>query len=242
MTTIKEILKPFYDDNMIVKIVKAEQLERQLNSLAETMPMFSFFVYLVNHYCKKFVFPEDVVELCNSLKIITMDDLIEWTKKVDGSVIMPVIEPVLSFTLITKRTGPEIIHLIKNYCQCENTCKWDFGDADYYLLTEDNLKEILAKCPIDKRTYTASTMDCEDFARATKAWVTLRQHKNIAFANVEVNFYLKDKPLFAHGINLVPLADGKIVFVEPQKDSIWPANKPEFGFGADEMRLRFIQF
>ena len=242
MTTIEEILKPFQSDNMIVKIIKAKQLENQFNSLAKSNPQFGFFVYLVNHYCRKYIFPEDVLTLCDLLHIITIDDLIEWSKSANGNVIMPIIDPYPDVKLYGKKSIQKLKGIVTSICDCESTCKWNFGDSDYYLINEDDLKKILAKCPINKRDYVTSIFDCEDFARTTKCWCTLHGLGNIAFAYAEVNFYNSDKFLFAHGINLIPLSDERVVFVEPQSDRIWPADKPEFGFGADEMKLRFVQF
>ena len=240
--TIEEILKPFQSENMIVKIIKAEQLRSQLDSLAETNSDYEFFVYLVNRYCKKFVFPEDVLNLCNELGIITLHDLMTWGKSVNGAVIMPILEPEIDIELTVKKTMSEIKEVITSFCNCENPCRWNFGDPNYYIMSKDDLKEILAKCPIDKKPYIVSTYDCEDFARTTKSWCSLHGLGNIAFAYCEVNFYAENKYLFSHGINLVPLIDESIVCVEPQSDRIWSADSPEFGFGADEMKLRFVQF
>ena len=242
MATMEIILKPFQSDNMIVKIIKAEQLRNQLNSLAETNSDYAFFVYLVNRYCKKYIFPEDVLSLCNKLKIETLYDLMEWVKTASGTVIMPILEPKINVELTIEKSMTEIQLAITSFCACESSCKWNFGDGNYYLMSEGDLKEILAKCPIDKKPYIVSTYDCEDYARTTKSWCSLHGLGNIAFAYCEVNFYAENKYLFSHGINLVPLVDGNIVCVEPQSDRIWPADSPEFGFGADEMKIRFVQF
>ena len=240
--TIEETLKYFQSDNMIVKIIKAENLKKQLDELAESSPEFGFFVYLINHYCKRYVFPEDVLVLCKSLHLITWKDLCEWVETVDGRVIMPIIDPQLSFNLTAKKTGNELKQIILSNCDCESNCQWDFGDANYYLLSRDNLQEVLDKCPIDKHKYIKETFDCEDFARDTKCWLSMHELGSVAFSNVEVNFYRDNRLLFAHGINLVPLTSGSVVCVEPQKDQIWPANKPEYSFGANRMKLRLVQF
>ena len=240
--TIEKTLKYFQSDNPIVRIIKAENLREQLNALAKSSPEFGFFVYLINHYCKRYTFPEDILELCKALKIITWKDLCEWVKVVDGKVIMPIIDPQISFNLTVKKTNAELKQMILTNCDCEANCQWDFGDANYYLLSKDNLREVLDKCPIDKRKYIKERYDCENYARDTKSWLSLHELNQIAWGNIEVNFYHDSKLLFAHGINLVPLEDGSIVCVEPQRDQIWPANQPEYGFGANKMKLRLVQF
>ena len=242
-TKIEDLLKHFESDNMIVKIIKSQELLKQFNELAKSLPEFSFFVYLINHYGKRYVFPEDIVALCKSLNIITINDLINWAEKsCNGKVIMPIIDPHPTFKLTVKKTSVELMQLIKSTCDCESSCQWDFGDSNYYLLSEDNLREVLAKCPIDKQKYIPDSFDCEDFARDTKCWLSTHGLGSVAFANIEVNFYRDNKLLFAHGINLVPLDNGLVVGVEPQKDRIWPADKPEYGFGANKMKLRLVQF
>ena len=237
-----EVLKPFCSDNPVVRIIKAQQLETQLNRLAEVNPQFEFFVYLVNRHCKRFVFPEDVLSLCALLQIETMQDLFNWTKTVDSSVIMAIIEPKLVFDLKVEKSREQIREAIEEFCACEKYCKWNFGDRFYNLPSKEDLTEILDKCPIDKRNFIVDGFDCDDFARTTKSWCTLHALGSVAFGYAEVNFYNSNEFLFAHAINIVPLVDERIVFVEPQKDSIWEADKPQFGFGADTMRLRFVQF
>jgi hypothetical protein len=227
---------------MPVKIAKAEQLRSQFDSLAKTNPSFSFWVYLVNHHCGTYVFPEDVLVLCNSLNIITLDDLFAWVKVANGTIIMPILEPDLQIELTVQKTGGEIQSMITSFCECGNCCHWSFGDVRYYLMSRDDLVQVLAKCQIDRKKYIPDTFDCEDFARTTKSWCALHGIGNIAFAYAEVEFFLLDRFLFSHGINLVPLADGSIVCVEPQNDRIWSADKPEHGFGADKMKIRFVQF
>ena len=240
--TMKDMLKHYDSDNMILKIIKGQELKKQLDDLSVSNPEFKFFVYLMDHYCKNHVFADDVLKLCDLLKIVTIEDFINWAETANGRVIMPIIDPQPTFKLTVKKTANDLMKSIKSVCECEPSCKWDFGDSEYYLLSKDNLNEVLAKCPVDKKKYIKEAFDCEDFARDTKCWLSMHKLGLTAFANIEVNFYRDSKFLFAHGINLVPLDDGSIVCVEPQKDQIWPASKPEYGFAANKMKLRLVQF
>lgn len=244
--TIKEALKSYFADNMFIKITRAIKLENDLKTLVDENPKYSFFIYLIEQNNKgRFIFPEDVVKLCTNLKINTLEDLENWVNNIDSSTIMSIINPKIDFDLTVNKTNEEIKQMIKEIAIIEKLCLWDFGDPNYSLVSEDQLKEILKKCPINRKKYIANTFDCEDFARTTKSWLSLHEvGDNIAIGNAEVNFYKNNKIVFSHGINIVPLSSGKVVCVEPQTDAIWPADKPEFSFSskADTMKFRLIQF
>lgn len=239
-TTIREVLEPFEDDDIKKKIKKAKKLSKQFDKVVKYDSRFEFFVYLLNLYCKTYMFPELVVEFCDSLNVNTLQDLFDWNETVKSDVILSVIEPKLQLELSDKVKLCRLRARIKEFCNLEPNCKWEYGDIKYNLLNMEGLKEVLTKCPIDKRRYIKEQFDCEDFSRTTKSWLSLRGFGHVAFANVTANYYRDGKYSFCHGINMVPLVD-TIVFVEPQSDVIWPANELKPGSKHDEMRLRFIQ-
>lgn len=242
MITIKEVLKKYFADNMFVKISRAISLEKDMKQLAKQDPRFEFLNFLLKRKTKgAFLFPEYIVNMCDSIQIKTLDDLYKWLDAIHVPEIMPIIDPKLKFNLKEKKSIKDIKDIITSQVSLESNCVWNFGDSHYNFIDKDELKLILSECPINHRKYIEDNFDCEDFAQTTKCWLKIHEVENIAFGFCEVNFYKDGKITFAHGLNIVPLRDGSVVCVEPQNDHIWLANKPEFSFHMDEMKFRFIQ-
>jgi len=236
-------------DNHFMTLINSIKLRKLIEDLGEQVPSYKFFCWLVTRYTQGLMLPESIETLCDSMGIDTTEKLDQWCNLVNGQSILDIIDPVFDFERNELHGMVEIEGLIKTLPNLEDDCLIRFGDAEYYFYSEDELRFALRKCPIDRLKYISSSVnktgrhDCEDFDREAKAWFSSHGLGDFAFADAEVNFYLKGKYTFAHGINLVPLRDGRVVCIEPQKDvSFWLADKPEFGMGADEMKLRKIEF
>lgn len=139
--TIEDVLKQYYSDNMFVKITRAIKLENDLKAMAQNDPRYGFFVYLIEKNTGgRYLFPENVLSLCNKLNIGTLDDLDYWCNYLDSSVIMPIVSPEINLALASRETNQKIETMIKSQAIIEENCLWDFGDPNYSLITKDELK------------------------------------------------------------------------------------------------------
>lgn len=242
---IREALAQYEPDpnNHFMTLINSVKLRKSIEDLAERLPAYSFFCWLVIRYTQGLMLPENIGALCNSIGIETVEQLEVWVNAADGQGVLNIIDPVFDVDRTKSFSSSEIEALVRSQGILENVCPFGFGDAQYYFFSEDELKNALSKCPIDRLKYITDKHDCENFAEETKAWFSSHGLGDFAFARTEVNFYKNGNVIGAHGINLAPLRDGRVIMVEPQKDiNLWPADQPEFGMGADEMRIRKIDF
>jgi len=245
MTTIKEILKQYESHNQFEAIIKHTQLESLFKKLLDSD--YAFIANLILNYRDEWLLtPESIQKFLEPLGLGTIEAVDEFLQK--HKALNNIFFPKIAVNNLSTITISEIQNILKNsWLEFESHVYYDFGDSTYYLLDKSTLDTILTKCKIDKKPYVKSKFDCEDFARTTKAWVTLNIKGNVTFANVEGNFYKDDKLQFAHGFNLVIYTDnGKIQvgLVEPQKDTIISSQEdvPKWFFTANKVKLRFIQF
>ena len=243
--TIKEILKQYESHNQFEAIIKHTQLESLFKKLLNSD--YSFIANLILNYRDEYLLsPESIQNFLEPLGLGTIEEVDEFLqkyKKLDD-----IFFPKINVNNLTPITIPEIHNVFKNsWLEFESHVYYDFGDSTYYLLDKPTLDTILSNCKIDKRPYVKSKFDCEDFARTTKAWVTLNVDGNVTFANIVGNFYKDDKLQFAHGFNLVIYTDNdtiQVSLIEPQKDMSISSQEDvsKWFFTVNKVKLRFIQF
>jgi len=246
---VREALKQYEPDpnNPFSAITNSIRLRKDLEALAKQQPVWKFFVHLVIMYSQGLLLPESVQQVCDILGIPEIEQLYNFINSIRGDAILDeFIDPHLSYQKVEKLGQNAIIDLVLAQASCEPDIKFDFGDLEYWLLSEDEVQLALRKCPIDRLKYVKDEHDCEDFARETKTWVSRHIGGTVAFAYTEVNFYKDGNIFMAHGINtaIVRSEEGpKVLCIEPQRDvKLWPCCEPEWGFHAEEMKIRFIQF
>jgi len=245
MTTIKEVLKQYESRNNFEVVIKHTQLESLFKKLLDSD--YAFIANLVLNYRNEWLLtPESIQNFLEPLGLGTIEEVDEFLQK--HKALNNIFFPKITVNNLSTITISEIQNILKNsWLEFEPHVYYDFGDSNYYLLDKPTLDIILTKCKIDKRPYVKSKFDCEDFARATKAWVTLNIEGNVTFANVVGIFYKGDGLQFAHGFNLVIYTDNgkvQVSLVEPQKDMIISSQEdvPKWFFTANKVKLRFIQF
>ena len=246
---VRELLKQYEPDpnNPFSTLVCSINLRRDLEMLARNQPSWKFFVHLAIMHTQGLLLPESIQQMCDMLGIPTVDKLYAFINGIRGDVLLDeFIDPHLDFNKEQKLDLNAIIDIVLAQSNTEPDIKFDFGDPEYWLLSENELKQALHKCPIDRLKYIKDEHDCEDFARETKTWFDRHVSGTVAFANIEVNFYREGKVFMAHGINMAIVrteSAPKVVCLEPQKDvKLWPCSESEWSFHADEMKIRFVQF
>ena len=121
---------------------------------------------------------------------------------------------------------------------------WLF-DLYYYSISEKELKQLLQEFKKWLREhdldYENDVFDCEDFALAFKVFVTVRKKTNaVGLAlgilktskvhDLEAGEEYEEQVLGGHGWNIVLLASGELVYVEPQTCEYFRGNKSPDGF------------
>jgi len=245
MTTIKEVLKQYESHNNFEAIIKHTQLESLFKKLLDSD--YAFIANLILNYRDEWLLtPESIQNFLEPLGLGTIEAVDEFLQR--HKTLNNIFFPKITVNNLSTVTILEIQNILKNsWLGFEPHIYYDFGDSTYYLLDKPTLDTILAKCKIDKKPYVKNKFDCEDFARTTKAWVTLNTEGNVTFANVEGNFYKDDEYKFAHGFNLVIYTDNgksQVSLIEPQKDMIISSQEdvPKWFFTTNKVKLRFIQF
>jgi len=245
MTTIKEVLKQYESHNKFEAIIKHVQLESLFKKLLDSE--YAFVANLILNYRNECLLtPGSIQTFLESLGLGTIEDIDTFLRK--HKELNNIFFPKITVGNLSTITITEIQNILKkSWLEFEPHVYYDFGDSTYYLLDKLTLDTVLSKCKIDKRTYIRNKFDCEDFARTTKAWVTLNVEGNVTFANVVGNFYKDNEYKFAHGFNLVIYSDNdkiQVSLIEPQKDMIISSQEdvPKWFFTTDKVKLRFIQF
>jgi hypothetical protein len=227
-------------------LINAIKLTRDLKTLALASPEWSFFVHLLRSSItkKNLLFVDDVIDFCMDFGTPTIEDLTEWVIKSKSDMIMDILEPKIEINTDTKISRPELKKIITEKCHIEDNCIWNYGDAEYILPSLEEVKEILAKSPINTYSYIPNGHDCEDFSRELKTWLSKRGIGNLALSFIEVNQYNVDgKLVSAHGINLVVTKEHDVYFIEPQTDEIFDPKADPLGFnGITLQKIRFLVF
>lgn len=108
----------------------------------------------------------------------------------------------------------ELRRILSNF-----NCDVVLPDEEYYLETEDKIREIIKKDKTDQLTYRPEAFDCDDFAyilKSTFVKEAYRDQKRLApFAFGFVYGYYKGG---GHAVNIYVNSDKQVKMIEPQSD------------------------
>ena len=244
---IKEALSRFEatSNNIFEKAIKAVQLKNYLLNLKKKDRNLSFLIDIILLNYDGILCPASVQNICSHIGLHTIEDIDKFLKSANWDKIYNLLNIKLDISNLQKQIRSFIMNAVYNsQWNLTKNCYWNFGDINYYILNQTILKNLLHKCPYNNNKYIAESYDCEDFARTTKAWVTLHCVGNISFGNAEAHFYYNSTYKFTHGFNIAVLDDGGVVLIEPQSDFIIdsPTLINKWFHNCNNLKIYFIQF
>jgi len=136
-------------------------------------------------------------------------------------------------------TKSEIRSLLKSRLgsRLKASCRFLFADGTYYCSPLDDIKRLVRSSSVDRSNYIAHKHDCDDFALSLK-YEFIRD----AYLDGERRYPHSLGILWGselkeghHAINVVVTDDQKVLFIEPQNDSIFDP-RPE------DKKIYFIYF
>jgi hypothetical protein len=123
------------------------------------------------------------------------------------------VKEIITTTLVSKINSDAVVRM---------------GDVQYYLPTLDEVEQILSESSLDRRQWLAQRFDCDDFSYVLKGEFSVH-----AYDSGDISYGFSDGIIWGnfswvegyHAVNLVVTNDQVLRLIEPQKDTIYEADK-----------------
>lgn len=177
--------------------------------------------------------PSQIIPLVNSMGWQTVEDVVKWVNSINGAFgqeyrirrFCELIEPELSFKTdnLPKSNFADIQQAVRNGCPIHPECDFLAQDKDYVLLTQQQIAETAQKFRLQPRKYRAEVLDCDDFTRLYRGWLSEVGLGNAAIGEVHTWYYQpgETSASTAHSMAIAVDASRKVWFVEPQNGSMF---------------------
>jgi len=251
--TIREVLSPFFSENIFIAMSKANQLKSAIEKEAKVNAGWFVFYQLVKKYAplakeripiQNEFHPENLISLCSLLSIYTEKDLlsfVDFFNKHKGREFCELFSgPFLLLSGFRKVSFSKVQSIVRGKFQYE----FPFRplDSEVLLIEEIDFSSILKKNPAQYLTYVPESFDCDDFALQTKSWLSRQGLGNLAVFYCEVDAYKANGEFeFAHAVNLAVFSNENVLFFDPQNGKVWTTEeKMPWGIEGRNFKVRFL--
>jgi hypothetical protein len=123
------------------------------------------------------------------------------------------VQEIITTTLGSKITSDAVVRM---------------GDAQFYLPTLEEVKQLLTESSLDRRNWLAERFDCDDFSYVLKGEFSIH-----AYDMGDISYGFSDGIIWGnfswvqgyHAVNVVVTNDQVLRLIEPQKDTIYDADQ-----------------
>lgn len=268
MTTIREILKPYYAPGEWANPEAKRKFEMSfggqgaalaayLESLGANDPGWALFNYtwrshLGRHpFDKSAVHPDDVIGACAYLGFSDVEPLVDWVNSIRPGMVNGMAEKlaltgVRNFDIPGYDARPtmgfnEIVDAMKSSgANFASGAVLHATDDKYPGITQAELQRYMSECdPCRGMHWTAEKEDCDDFAEVFLAGLKARGYGNCRVCYVEMTLWTADDQCTgAHACNAIVFADGSARLIEPQSYALHPMNAVWLGGGINGTPVR----
>ena len=110
------------------------------------------------------------------------------------------------------------------------------ADREYWLPAENKVKKLVWDSYIDQYKYEIESFDCDDYALVLHAFVVQERYRLAKAKKISKDEWLPwafgeawgtrfDGVDTDHAINICVTSDKGVILIEPQTDSMWPADR-----------------
>lgn len=131
-------------------------------------------------------------------------------------------------------TMAEVFQILIEYWPKINPHDIKLADGMYVCPTRAEVEKILFDSKIDEMIYKAEIADCDNFAVLLYAYVLRKRYEDYnagllprdgLYSLTFGEIWYKDPIQGSHAINIAITSDAGILFIEPQTDRVWKAEK-----------------
>lgn len=184
-----------------------------------------------------FATPEELIAACDAMEWQTLDELLEWVRKVNAAIgntatFVNLIDPPIPFTLEGMQTVdmPVIHAAIAAQCMLTAEFRIDQSDKLYHLPSKAQWETLAQLCPISRRNWVAEVGDCDDYVTAFRGWLSMHGLGNLAQGFGGLTMYdLFGGVCGGHAVVLVMDDTRKLWFLDPQPGKLFEVTFPRLG-------------
>ena len=246
--TIKQILSAYYASNIFLQAISNAKLKRDFKTWGENNPGYEFIRQIVAKHDHTF-HPDSVVYICTLLNVYDLDDL-ELFLNAMVSVNIPEILSILDVEQdvyirnMQKMANIDVGSRIQDKIGLNNMTphfRIALEDAEYQLVPEDQLVDIVMASPVHDYSYVPDSHDCDNYATEFRTWLSKQGYGNISIGYCEYE-YSRDGKNYAHAINIALTDAGNVYLIEPQRiNKIVNIDHLPFNSYEENFKIRLIR-
>lgn len=242
---ISEVLADYKSDNPIKDVLLGMVVKEQLKKDPKYVQISTFFDKVCPRGDGWDV--REMGRICKKLGLVTMDDLQEFSDSLTTlkfSILYDIIKPLLKIDItgFKKATANELLLILMDRFP---DAVLNFGDAEYVILPENHLQDLLNEAPTNRFSAIGEGRDCEDYSRIFRGWLSESGVGNLAFGYFEFEYVGGDSNIHAHAAIVGIVSNTKnvveLVFIEPRTKTII-ANPDSWFPDMSSMGVRWVWF